>query len=209
MRSAGDAFRYRREVGAESCRLIFNINAEFAAPMAPRPLPDVARSVVFSSMPDALCVSGPITGQPADASGLAEVAQAVTGSGVPVLVNTGLRASNAAELLRFADGAIVGSSLKPDGVTWNPVDPARVRELMDVVRGLRSQGTILRHTYLLAQSPLQLDASRFAYQDARHRRVAIKLFSDASCWKVASTWSRWPGATSLRRTGCPIAWTDR
>jgi membrane complex biogenesis BtpA family protein len=133
VRSAGDAFRYRREVGAESCRLLFNINAEFAAPLAPRPLTDVARSVVFSSLPDALCVSGPITGQPADASGLAEVAQAVAGSGVPVLVNTGFRASNAAELLRFADGAVVGSSLKIDGITWNPVDRARVRELMVVV----------------------------------------------------------------------------
>jgi membrane complex biogenesis BtpA family protein len=136
VRTAGDAFRYRREVGAEHCRLLFNINAEFAAPVAPRPLADVARSIVFSSMPDALCVSGPITGQPADASGLADVAQAVTGSGVPVLVNTGCRASNARELLRFADGAVVGSSLKIDGVTWNPVDPARVRELMDAVKAV-------------------------------------------------------------------------
>ena len=38
VRSAGDAFRYRREVGAEGVRLLFNINAEFAAPLAPRPL---------------------------------------------------------------------------------------------------------------------------------------------------------------------------
>jgi predicted TIM-barrel enzyme len=87
-------------------------------------------------MPDALCVSGPITGQPADASGLADVAQAVVGSGVPVLVNTGCRASNAAELLRYADGAIVGSSLKVDGVTWNPVEVTRVRELMAAVHAV-------------------------------------------------------------------------
>ena len=137
VRSAGDTFRYRREVSAEGCRLLFNINAEFAAPLAPRPLADVARSVVFSSMPDALCVSGPITSQPADASGLADVAQAVGGSGVPVLVNTGFRASNAAELLQFADGAIVGSSLKVDGITWNPVDQDRVQALMDVAHAVR------------------------------------------------------------------------
>jgi predicted TIM-barrel enzyme len=87
-------------------------------------------------MPDALCVSGPITSQPVDASALAEVARAVSGSGVPILVNTGCRAANAAELLRIADGAIVGSSLKIDGVTWNPVDRLRVRELMDTVRNL-------------------------------------------------------------------------
>ncbi|HEX2174237.1 MAG TPA: BtpA/SgcQ family protein [Dehalococcoidia bacterium] len=136
VRSAGDAFRYRREIGAESVRLLFNINAEFAAPLAPRPVPDVARSIIFSSNPDAICVSGPITSQPVEASALAQVAEAVRGSGVPVLVNTGLRASNAAELLQHADGAIVGSSLKIDGVTWNPVDPERVRELMSVVRGV-------------------------------------------------------------------------
>jgi membrane complex biogenesis BtpA family protein len=133
VRSAGDAFRYRREIGAEHVRLLFNINAEFAAPLAPRPLAEVARSIVFSSSPDALCVSGPITGQPVDASGLAEVAEAVKTSGVPVLVNTGFRASQAAALLQFADGAVVGSSLKVDGVTWNPVDASRVRELMRIV----------------------------------------------------------------------------
>ncbi len=133
VRCAGDAFRYRRAIGAENVRLLFNINAEFAAQIAPRPIADVARSVVFSSNPDALCVSGPITGQPVDASGLAEVADAVRGSGVPVLVNTGFRASQAAALLQHADGAVVGSSLKVDGVTWNPVDPDRVRELMRIV----------------------------------------------------------------------------
>ncbi len=133
IRSAGDAFRYRRQLGAERVRLLFNINAEFAAPLAPRPIADVARSVAFSSNPDAICVSGPITGQPAAASALAEVATAIKDTGIPVLVNTGFRASNARELLQFADGAIVGSSLKVDGVTWNRVDKARVIELMRVV----------------------------------------------------------------------------
>lgn len=140
VRSAGDAFRYRREVGAEGVRLLFNINAEFAAPVAPRPLPEVARSILFSSSPDALCVSGPITGQPVDASGLAEVAAAVRGSGVPVLVNTGFRAKQAAALLRHADGAVVGSSLKVDGVTWNPVERARVEVLMRAVAEAGSSG---------------------------------------------------------------------
>ena len=133
VRTAGDAFRYRREIGAEGVRLLFNINAEFAAQLAPRPIAEVARSIVFSSGPDALCVSGPITGQEVDATGLAEVTRAVAVSGVPVLVNTGFRAENAAALLRHAAGAVVGSSLKRDGITWNPVDPARVVALMAAV----------------------------------------------------------------------------
>jgi membrane complex biogenesis BtpA family protein len=134
VRSAGDAFRYRRLLGAERVRMMFNINAEFAAPLAPRPIAEVARSVAFSSSPDAILISGPITGQATTASALAAVSEAVRTTGIPVLVNTGFNAANAAELLAYADGAIVGSSLKVDGVTWNPVDEARVRRLMEVVQ---------------------------------------------------------------------------
>lgn len=134
VRSAGDSWRYRREIGAQNVKMIFNINAEFAAPIAPRPVAAVAKSVVFSSSPDAICVSGPMTSQPADASALAEVTTAVSGSGVPVLVNTGFKTANAAELLQFADGAIVGSSLKIDGITWNRIDRKRVETMMTEVR---------------------------------------------------------------------------
>lgn len=35
-------------------------------------------------------------------------------------------------------GVIVGSSLKLDGDTWNPVDPPRVTEFMDAVRAARA-----------------------------------------------------------------------
>ena len=33
---------------------------------------------------------------------------------------------NAKELLKVADDAIVGSSLKKEGVTWNPADKERI-----------------------------------------------------------------------------------
>jgi hypothetical protein len=40
-------------------------------------------------------------------------------------------------VLTVADGAIVGTSLKVDGHTWNPVDPERVADMMRRVRGVR------------------------------------------------------------------------
>ena len=55
---------------------------------------------------------------------------------VPVYVGSGLTTGNAAGLLRVADGAIVGSSLKIEGVITGPVDRERVRELVRVVRTL-------------------------------------------------------------------------
>ncbi len=137
VRTAGDSFRYRKQLNAENVRMLFNINAEFAQQLAPRPIAEVAKSVAFSSSPDAILISGPITSQPTSASALAEVAAAVESTGIPVLVNTGFKASNAVELLQFADGAIVGSSLKVDGITWNPVEQARVEQLIKVVASIR------------------------------------------------------------------------
>jgi predicted TIM-barrel enzyme len=116
-------------------RVLFNINAEFAAPMGSRPLAEVARSVAFSSLPDAICVSGPMTSVPVRAEDLRAVKEAV--GSIPVFINTGARHDNIADLLPYADGVIVGSSLKVDGITWNPVDPERVRSFMEIVRSIR------------------------------------------------------------------------
>ena len=55
----------------------------------------------------------------------------------PVLLGSGTNAENIAEFLQWADGALVGTSLKYDGVAHNPVDPVRVRRFMEVVRGVR------------------------------------------------------------------------
>lgn len=133
--AAGEVFQYRRAIDAGGVRLLFTINAEFAAPIAPRPLAAVARSVAFSSLPDALCVSGPITGSPAPFDDL-QAAKEAAGA-VPVFANTGVRLDTIAETLALADGCIVGTALKIDGNTWNNVDPARVRALMAAARAAR------------------------------------------------------------------------
>ena len=56
----------------------------------------------------------------------------------PVLANTGVTAERLAETLAVADGVIVGTSLKVDGITWNPVDPDRAKRFVDVARSVRS-----------------------------------------------------------------------
>jgi predicted TIM-barrel enzyme len=51
-----------------------------------------------------------------------------------VLLNTGARADTIADYLQIADGCIVGSTLKVDGYTWNPVDPERAARFVDAAR---------------------------------------------------------------------------
>ena len=40
-------------------------------------------------------------------------------------------------MFKYADGAIVGTSFKYDNITWNQVDPERVKFLMDKVNKIR------------------------------------------------------------------------
>ena len=132
---AGAALRYARRLGAGEVVKLYNVSAEFAHSLDRRSLPDRARSAVVSSVPDAVLVSGTITGEPAAMSDL-EAVKAVLPD-TPVLANTGVKHDTVADVLAVADGVIVGSSLKVDGDTWLPVDPERAKDFMDRVRATR------------------------------------------------------------------------
>ena len=116
-------------------KLLFNINAEFADPLDKRPIELRAKSAVFSSLADAVLVSGAITGQEADRSDLRKVRAALPDT--PLFANTGVRIDTVEDTLAIADGCIVGTHFKVDGDTWNPVDKDRVRRFMDKVATLR------------------------------------------------------------------------
>ncbi|WP_298837998.1 BtpA/SgcQ family protein [uncultured Roseobacter sp.] len=133
---AGQAMRYRNRLGRSDMAMLYNVSAEFAHSLDARSLPDRARSAVFSSVPDAVLVSGQITGEAAALSDL-EAVKAVLPD-TPVMANTGVKHETVADVLAVADGCIVGSSLKVDGDTWNPVDPDRARDFMERVRKARA-----------------------------------------------------------------------
>lgn len=131
---AAGAVRLRRTVGS-ACLLFYNVNAEFASLIGDRSVVARARSAVFASLADGICVSGPMTGQGVDVSELAAVKEALPDT--PVIANTGVRLHTVKAILDVADAAIVGTSLKEGGDTWRPVDPDRVHAFMDSVRALR------------------------------------------------------------------------
>ena len=127
--------RYRNRLGRPDMAMLYNVSAEFAWSLDQRPLPDRARSAVFSSIPDAVLVSGQITGEAAALSDLEAVKSVLPDT--PVLANTGVKHDTVADVLAVADGCIVGSSLKEGGDTWKPVDPDRARDFMDRARRAR------------------------------------------------------------------------
>jgi|TARA_B000000441_G_scaffold49475_1_gene32783 membrane complex biogenesis BtpA family protein len=133
--NAGQALRYKKRLGIDDVLTLFNVSAEFADSLDRRPLPDRARSAVFSSIPDAVLVSGAITGEAAKLEDLESVKKVLPDT--PVLANTGVTHETVEKVFNIADGCIIGSALKVDGNTWNPVDPDRAKSFMELVKKIR------------------------------------------------------------------------
>lgn len=130
---AAKLLRERRRLDAGELAVLMNITPEFASPIGQRGPAQSARSAVVSSLADAILVSGPMAGAEPGQALLEEIRQAVPAE-VPVLLNTGARTETIADYLAVADGCIVGSDLKVDGYTWNPVDPERAKRFVDAAR---------------------------------------------------------------------------
>lgn len=130
---AATVLRDRRYFDREDLGIFMNITPEFASPIGGRTPAQTARSTVVSSLADAILVSGPMAGAEPEVSTVAEVREAVPDD-VPVLLNTGSKSTTIAAYLKYADGCIVGSDLKVDGYTWNPVDPDRAIRFVEAAR---------------------------------------------------------------------------
>lgn len=130
---AAGLLRERRRLQSE-ISIFMNVTPEFASTLGSRRVGVMARSAVVSSLADAILISGPMAGSEPDIAMLRKARETIDRA-VPVLVNTGAKSSNIAVFLQVADGCIVGSDLKVDGYTWNPVDPERVRRFVKAARG--------------------------------------------------------------------------
>jgi predicted TIM-barrel enzyme len=123
--------RRRAELRAEHIKIFADVDKKHSVRF---PGIDLATHVEWTRFfgADALIVSGRMTGDAPDLDKVRE-AKALAGD-TPVLVGSGTDERNVAAFLGVADGAIVGTSLKVDGLCENPVDVDRVRRLVGRVR---------------------------------------------------------------------------
>ena len=129
---AARATRYRAWLRARDVAVFADVHVKHGshAIVADRSVPELARDAAFFDA-DALIATGQRTG---DATDVAEVRTIAEATDLPVLVGSGVTPDNAAELLDVADGLIVASALKEEGVWWTPVSEAKVAAFMEVVR---------------------------------------------------------------------------
>jgi uncharacterized protein len=128
---AAVATRYRAALRARAVRIFADVRVKHGAHaiVADRSLTELTRDLEFFDA-DAVIVTGTRTGEGVDLQELRSVRDATP---LPLLVGSGVNEDDVGAILGIADGVIVGSALKEEGVWWTPVSEAKVRSFVQRV----------------------------------------------------------------------------
>lgn len=124
---AAEVARLRAQLGVATL-IAADVMVKHAVPPAGWTLEEAARDTWERGGADALIVSGPATGEPTGTEDVEAIRAAVPDA--PLLIGSGVTAATVAGLLRGADGVIVGTDAKRDGITSAPVDPERAAAIV-------------------------------------------------------------------------------
>lgn len=123
---AADVQRFIREHSID-CDVLADVHVKHGRTIHQADIGMGAKDAVYRGMADAVIVSGISTGIPPKEEDIKEVSDSVD---VPVIIGSGLTADNCTSLMKFADGAIVGSFFKEGG----RIRVGRIRDLMKRLR---------------------------------------------------------------------------
>jgi uncharacterized protein len=123
--AAAKALRYRASLKADDIMVFADAHVKHGAHaiVADRSIAELTRDVAFFHA-DAVIATGQRTGDVATLEEIDTIRNATT---LPLLVGSGVTSENVALILSRTNGVIVASTLKHDGVWWNPVDINRVK----------------------------------------------------------------------------------
>jgi uncharacterized protein len=130
---AGELLRHRKAIGADHIALFTDIKKKHSAHAitADVDIVQTAHAAEFF-LSDGLILTGAATGEAASLPELRAVSESTK---LPVLVGSGVTADNIGDYAALADALIVGSYVKQNGYWANPLDPDRIRRLLDALPG--------------------------------------------------------------------------
>ncbi|MCF8368864.1 MAG: BtpA/SgcQ family protein [Bacteroidales bacterium] len=131
----GEAYKTLRQKHAlcPEVKIFADVSVKHATPIG---TPDIVRETkdtVERGMADAVIVSGKSTGARVN---IEELTLVKKHSAKPVLVGSGTAVENLPDLFPFADGFIVGSYFKKDGLAENSIDSERLSHFMETYNTL-------------------------------------------------------------------------
>jgi membrane complex biogenesis BtpA family protein len=132
---AGPLLRYRKLIGADDIRIFVDVKKKHASHAITADI-DVSESTKAAEFfgADGVIITGIATGQAIRINDLGTARVATT---LPLLVGSGVTPESVKDLFAYADGLIVGSWYKRDGLWSNPPDAKRAKEIVNAVRATR------------------------------------------------------------------------
>ncbi|MFN9859508.1 MAG: photosystem I biogenesis protein BtpA, partial [Pseudanabaena sp.] len=130
----GDAYqllRYRRELGTD-VKIFADVLVKHAQPISVPKITAAVHDTIHRGLADAVILSGWATGNPPTTEDLKEAKLACDET--PLFVGSGATWDNVPQLMQYADGVIVSSSLKRNGQIQQAIDPIRVSRFVEAVR---------------------------------------------------------------------------
>ncbi len=125
---AGELLRYRKQIGADRVQIWADIKKKHSAHAITADVGiDLTAEAVEFMRGDAVIVTGTITG---DAPKPDDVTCAKRLTHLPIYLGSGITAENLPEFYPTADGFIVGSHFKRNGLWTNGVDAKRVKKFL-------------------------------------------------------------------------------
>jgi membrane complex biogenesis BtpA family protein len=129
--SAAKLLRYRKMIGAERVQAWTDVKKKHSAHAitADVSLGQTAETVEFMGA-DCVIVTGSVTGE---APQVADVKEAKSHCHLPIFLGSGISEANIEQFYNEADGFIIGSAFKVDGLWSNTVDPSRITQFVNKI----------------------------------------------------------------------------
>ncbi len=128
---AAETLRYRKFLNAD-VKIFADVHIKHGYPLLQRPIGQAAYDAEHRGLADAILVTGIATGAETKIDDVKEVKDAVHHT--PILVASGVDEHNLPQYKNYADGAILGTKIKFDNDTENPIDPQKLAAFMKVAR---------------------------------------------------------------------------
>ncbi|MEG1716646.1 MAG: BtpA/SgcQ family protein [Lachnospiraceae bacterium] len=125
---ARECMIYRKQMGLMQVKILADVQVKHAHMLLSDITVEQSAKDAEANGADGIIVTGSAVGIETPLAMIDKVKKVVQ---VPVFAGSGIQASNIKAQMEIADGGIIGSSLKKDGILTNPIAYELVRDVMD------------------------------------------------------------------------------
>lgn len=135
---AHETLRMRTQIQS-TVKIFADVLVKHAIPLGPLEPDQAAKDTFFRGNADAIIISGSETGIAPDYERIQIIKNAIPTA--PILIGSGMTASNLDKYIEFVDGFIIGTWFKKDEITTNPVERDKVGRFMKKIQKLRVEAS--------------------------------------------------------------------